>query len=301
LVSKEELLDLSGVLVVDKPSGWTSHDVVNKVRRLLCGAKVGHLGTLDPMATGVLPLVIGKATRLAQFYGKATKAYEAEVTFGYATDSYDADGQVVGPVIDPKFEAGELQAAIELQLGERLQVPPPVSAKKVNGQRAYDLAREGKPVELKPVFVVISQLQVTSFQLPKALLLTEVSSGTYVRAISHQLGRDLGCGATLTRLRRVRSGDFEIGQSTTLEAIESSLAEETTVNLVLPMAQMLPEIPAVRVDEQTAGWIRQGRNFHGTSPHSMEQPIVRALDRSGNLLAIGKLVMPGLWHPELVL
>src|SRR5436190_8883835 len=176
---------MNGVLIVDKPPGLTSHDVVNRVRRILHQASVGHLGTLDPLATGLLPLVIGNLTRLAQFYVSSEKTYEGVIRFGFATDTYDAEGETVGPVQEPAITllqvrelAGKFQGIIE-------QTPPPFSAKKINGVPAYKLARKKKDAPLKPVQVEIKQFEITRVEGSRAHLMAQVASGTYVRAIAH--------------------------------------------------------------------------------------------------------------------
>jgi tRNA pseudouridine55 synthase len=294
-------LDIHGVLIVDKPAGWTSHDVVGKVRRLARTKKVGHLGTLDPMSTGVLPLVLGRATRLAQFYGAARKVYEAEVTFGYTTDSYDADGEVNSEIVVPHFTEAALDAALDAFRGEFEQMPPAVSAKKIQGRKAYELAREGKEVELQPVPVTVHELTRIDFDGRMARLRVDASAGFYVRSLAFELGRVMGTGATLTALRRTRAGEFEVSQAHRIETLEEAAASGTLDDLVCPLSLLLPELPPVRVDETTAGFILQGRDFRGVAPLGRDLTRVRAIAPDGRLLAIGHEVLPGLWHPDVVL
>lgn len=293
---------MDGVIVVDKPSGWTSHDVVGKMRRLAGTRRIGHLGTLDPMATGVLPLVVDRATRLARFFTKADKVYEAEVRFGFATTTYDADGEPMGTPVEPAVSIAELERVFSAFRGTFSQTPPPVSAKKIDGVPAYKLARKGRTVELAPVEVSIEELTVQSFDGARARILVRCSGGTYVRSLAHDAGAALGCGAHLSALRRLRSGMFGIEQALTIDAL-AGLAEAGAIEgAVIPAAELLPEFPAVAVDEVTAGRIRQGREFH-SSPFTVRNgaPHVRAIDGNGRLVAVGQIKLPNLYHPILVL
>ncbi len=293
---------MDGVIVVDKPEGWTSHDVVNKARRIANTKKVGHLGTLDPIATGVLPLVIGRATRLAQFYTRSDKIYEGVVRFGWATDTYDRAGTATGPKTEPVLEREALEAALEPFRGEFLQTPPPVSAKKVDGKRAYELARQSVAVELEPVPVHVYELVVLGIEGAEVRLRAHCSGGTYMRSIAHELGQALGWGAHLRELRRTASGEFELNQARTLEQLESLAKEERLLDALVPPANMLPGVPSVFVDDLTVTQIRNGRNFPASPFRS--QPAsryVKAVDRQGDLVAIGEAVLPNLYHPVVVL
>ncbi|HEY2018916.1 MAG TPA: tRNA pseudouridine(55) synthase TruB [Bryobacteraceae bacterium] len=294
---------MDGVIVIDKPEGWTSHDVVAKVRRIAGTKKVGHMGTLDPIATGVLPLVIGKATRLAQFYTRSDKIYEGLVRFGWSTNTYDRAGQPTSPQqSDYTLDPGELERLLARFRGEILQTPPPVSAKKVDGKRAYQLARQSVVVELEPVKVHIYELTVLECRGPEARLRAHCSGGTYMRSIAHDLGQLLGSGAHLHELRRLSSGEFEIAQARTLAQLESLAAEERLLDAFVPATQMLPGFPTVFVDDVTVAHIRNGRNFPASPFRS--QPAsrhVKAVSRSGELVAIGEAVLPNLYHPIVVL
>lgn len=292
---------LDGVLVIHKPASWTSHDVVNKVRRMTRATKTGHLGTLDPMATGVLPLVLGRATRLAQFYNASTKTYDAEIAFGYATDTYDAEGTITTPVTHPEFTREQIQQALNGFLGTIWQVPPAVSAKKIGGKKAYELAREGKPPQLPAVAITIHEITLLAASPASVRIRVHCSSGTYIRSLAYDLGIAVGTYATLTALTRTQSGDFTLDQAHSLERIAEAADQQRLAELLIPSARLLPELPAVRVDEVTAGFIRQGRDFRGTVPMGTEAPVVKAIAPNGELLAIGKLKLPGLWHPEVVL
>jgi tRNA pseudouridine55 synthase len=293
---------LDGVIVIDKPEGWTSHDVVNKVRRIAGTKKVGHLGTLDPIATGVLPLVIERATRLAQFYTRSDKIYEGIVRFGWSTTSYDRAGEPTSQKVEVHLTTGELEAALEPFRGESAQRPPAVSAKKVEGRRSYELARKNIAVELAPVQIHVYELTLLELNGSDARLRVHCSGGTYMRSIAHDLGQALGSGAHLTELRRLASGEFEIDQARTLEQLETLAAEGRLVDALVPAEKLLPGFPSVFVDELTAAQVRNGRNFPA-SPFRAGPPAkyVKAVTRTGTLVAIGEAVLPNLYHPVVVL
>jgi tRNA pseudouridine55 synthase len=293
---------VNGAVVVDKPSGWTSHDVVNRVRRLAGTRKVGHLGTLDPAATGVLPLVIGRATRLAQFYTRNDKIYEGVIHFGYSTDSYDADGQPTSDARDVVPEREQVDAALQKFRGAFAQIPPQVSAKKVAGRPAYEMARKQQPVELKPVDVEVYALDLIRLEGCEAAVRVHCSAGTYLRSIAHEAGQALGCGAFLKALRRTASGDFRIEAARTLEQLVTLAEDGRFEEAVIPAAQLLPEFPAEMVDALTAGQIRNGRDFR-VSPFQVRPGgrFVKAVTPEGQLVAIGEARLPHLYHPVLVL
>lgn len=293
---------MDGVIVVDKPEGWTSHDVVGKMRRIAKTKRVGHLGTLDPIATGVLPLVIGKATRLAQFYTHSDKVYEGVVRFGWATHTYDRAGEPVGERVDVRPPAEEIERHLDRFRGEILQTPPPVSAKKVEGKRAYELVRKSLPVELEPVTVTVYELKLLAVEGTDATIRAHCSGGTYLRAIAHDLGQAMGCGAHLQELRRLASGEFEIAQARTLGQLEALAAEDRLGEALVPASKLLPGFPTVFVDELTATHIRNGRNFPA-SPFRQQAGSrhVKAVTRQGDLVAIGEAVLPNLYHPSVVL
>ena len=293
---------MDGVIIVDKPREWTSHDVVNKMRRLAGTRKIGHLGTLDPGATGVLPLVIGRATRLAQFFTRNDKTYQGVIHFGYSTDSYDMDGVATSPETLVTLDQQELQALLDRFRGEIQQVPPPVSAKKVAGRPAYELARKGQPLELDPVTVNVYELQLLSVEGCEATILLHCSAGTYVRSIAHDAGRALGCGAFLKSLRRTASGDFNIERARSLEELAALAQEGRLQEALIPAAQLLPSFPAELVDVITAGHIRNGRDFR-VSPFQAREGTryVKAVTPQGELVAIGEARLPHLYHPVLVL
>jgi tRNA pseudouridine55 synthase len=295
---------MDGVIVVDKPEGWTSHDAVARMRRLAGTRKIGHLGTLDPQATGVLPLVIGRATRLAQFYVRNDKVYDALIHFGYSTDSYDKDGAPTSPVTEPHIDHEDLERSLAGFRGSFDQVPPPVSAKKIAGTPAYKLARKHQPVDLAPVKVEIYSLILLehSGNSNQARIKVHCSGGTYLRSIAHDLGKILGCGAFLQDLRRIASGGFTLDQARTLDQLATLAQEDRLVEALIPGAKLLPEFPAEMVDSHTAARIRQGRDFR-VSPFRVRgaPKHVKAITQDGELVAIGEAVLPNLYHPILVL
>jgi tRNA pseudouridine55 synthase len=300
---------LDGVIVVDKPEGWTSHDVVGKVRGIvgtkLRGAakiKVGHLGTLDPIATGVLPLVIGRATRLAQFYTRSDKIYEALVRFGQATTTYDRAGDALGDPVEIQIDPATLERHLDQFRGKFMQTPPAVSAKKVDGRRAYELARKDIAFELEAAEIEVYELTVLAIDGSDVRLRAHCSGGTYMRSIAHDLGQSLGCGGHISELRRVASGEFDIAQARTIAQLESLAADERVMDALVPAAEMLPDFPSVLVDDVTVAHIRNGRNF-AASPFRTQPAAkhVKAVSRQGDLVAIGEAVLPNIYHPLVVL
>ncbi|MGE5570368.1 MAG: tRNA pseudouridine(55) synthase TruB [Rhodospirillales bacterium] len=293
---------MNGVIVVDKPEGWTSHDAVNKIRRLVGIRRVGHLGTLDPMATGVLPLVVGSATRLAQFYTRSDKVYDAVIRFGYSTDTYDREGAPTSPITEPVITREQLEPLLDRFRGQIRQTPPPISAKKVGGVPAYRLARKNVAVELKPVDVTIHSLELIECSGAEARIVVHCSAGTYLRAMAHDLGALLGCGAFLKNLKRTRSGEFSIEKARTIEQLEELAREERMIEAFIPAADLLPEFPSEFVDPTTAAFIRQGRDFR-VSPFRVRPGarFVKAIGDNGQLIAIGEARLPNLYHPMLVL
>jgi tRNA pseudouridine55 synthase len=293
---------VDGVIVIDKPREWTSHDVVNKVRRIAGTKKVGHLGTLDPAATGVLPLVVGRATRLAQFYTRNDKIYEGVIHFGYATDSYDGDGKATSAEVAVTLDRASLDAVFENFRGEFDQVPPAVSAKKIGGRPAYELARKNQPVDLKPVRVEVFSLEILRLDGCETEVRVHCSAGTYLRSIAHEAGQALRCGAYLKSLRRLASGDFKIESARTLEQLAALAAEGRIEEAVIPSAQLLPDFPMEMVDSITAGQIRNGRDFRVSPFHTRKGArYVKAVTSQGDLVAIGEARLPHVYHPVLVL
>jgi tRNA pseudouridine55 synthase len=320
---------MNGVIIIDKPAGWTSHDVVNRIRRILQQRSVGHLGTLDPLATGVLPLVAGNLTRLAQFYTTSEKTYEGVIRFGFATNTYDADGEPVGEghSVSPSLEQLRKLAAGFLGIIE--QVPPPFSAKKIHGVPAYKLARKQKEVVLKPVQVEIKEFVILAVEGDRARFRARVASGTYMRSVAHEMGQLLGSGAHLESLRRTAVAEFDITQAHTLEQIERQInegqpkdchsdrsvpfpqgkergVEEPAVfshkgiaALFIHPRQLLPQLPSVTADEPTAARIRSGRSIN--LPDFSRAPQVKVFAGQSTLIAIATRVAGTLFHPKIVL
>jgi tRNA pseudouridine55 synthase len=299
-------LNSDGVVVVNKPEGWTSHDVVSKMRGIAGTRSVGHLGTLDPIATGVLPLMIGQATRLARFWDGSEKGYEAVVRFGFATSTYDREGEPCGPITEPgaliHITPDRIEASLAPMRGEIEQTPPPVSAKKVNGVPSYKLARKNIAVDLAPSRVSIYELTLLEAEGARARLRVRCSAGTYIRSIAHELGISLGCGAHIEALVRTHSGPFRLEQAVTIEGLQNMKNEGRFGEALVAMSDLLPEFPGVFVDDVTANNIRHGRDFN-VSPFrvSIGSPHVKAIGPDGRLVAIGRIAMPHLYHPVVVM
>ncbi len=290
------------MIVVDKPREWTSHDVVAKMRRFAATKKVGHLGTLDPSATGVLPLVIGRATRLAQFYTRNDKVYEGTIRFGFSTTTYDAEGEATSPEIAVTLDREALDRVFDGFRGELSQMPPAVSAKKIAGRPAYELVRKNQPVELKAVTVQVYSLELLRVEGAEADVRIHCSAGTYLRSIAHDAGQAMGCGAHLKSLRRMASGEFKIEAARTLETLGQMAAEHQLESALIPAAELLPEFPLEMVDSITAGQIRNGRDFRVSPFHARKDArYVKAVNAEGELIAIGEARLPHLYHPLLVL
>ena len=293
---------MDGAIVLDKPAGMTSFAAVRKIRRLVGRAKVGHLGTLDPAATGVLPIVVGRATRLARFYLDHRREYVARIRFGWSTSTYDAEGIQVGEAKQVELDESALEAALEPFRGCVSQVPPPVSAKKVDGVRAYKLARKDEPVALEPAAIEIHALELLEVDGPLATVRCLCSAGTYIRSLAHDLGSALGCGAHVCGLNRTKVGEFELGDAHSLQRLEEFREEGRLEEAVRPPAALVPSIPVERVDAVTAARIRHGQNF-SVSPFGecATARLVKAVDPQGHLLCVGEAVAPGWFHPLVVL
>lgn len=231
------MTEINGILVVDKPKGWTSHDVVKKARNMLGGSKVGHTGTLDPNATGVLILLIGKATKAAKYFENDKKRYEAEVTFGWATDTYDCDGRTTVTGDYKAVDLNFLQKIIDGYYGESEQIPPMYSAVKVKGKKLYQLARKGIEITRKPRKISIDFIQSDFNDYPRIILDIICSKGTYIRSIAHQLGEQAGCPSHLSALRRTESGNYSLGDAVDIR----SLAESSAVDTLIQSIQPVPE------------------------------------------------------------
>lgn len=313
---------MDGVLVVDKPEGVTSHDVVAVARRVLREKGIGHTGTLDPMATGVLPLACGRATRLVRFLTASDKDYDAVIRFGLVTDSYDVTGT---PITESRERPapGALEAALASLRGDYLQMPPPYSAKRVGGRRAYDLARSNQPVELTAVPVRVRRAEVTASTADTVTVSLTCSAGFYVRSFAHALGARLGMGACLDQLRRTRSGDFTLADAVAWATFTAPGASHGVEFSAVPMAKLLRYLPAVALSPQGRVYVSHGRQVPPAAYTSLSPEVPRArrydgdgddttdlartawirlFDQHGELVALGQPANPsGALHPSVVL
>ncbi len=286
-----------GLLIVDKPVGPTSHKIVNLVRRGIGIRKVGHAGTLDPRASGVLVLCLGPATRLSEYLSTSSKRYEAVVRFGKSTQTYDAEGPVLretgsAPTLD------EIEAVLPEFRGQIEQIPPPFSAIKVRGKKAYELARSGKQVDLESRTVTIHRLEVLDYRAPDLLLDVECTAGTYIRSLAHNLGERLKSGAHLANLRRTKAGPFTLEDAIPLPKIEVGFLTNKWEKYIRPAADALPDFPKVLVEGEDLEKIRFGHRIEAEAPAS---GIARAIDPDGDLVAILEAVEDGTqWHPQKV-
>jgi tRNA pseudouridine55 synthase len=302
---------MNGVLIIDKPSGLTSHDVVARVRRILQQKAVGHLGTLDPMATGVLPLVLGNMTRLAQFYLASEKSYEGAIRFGFATDTYDAEGEPISEPQQPSLTLTLIRELAAKFVGSIEQMPPPFSAKKIKGVPAYKLARKKKEVVLTPVTVEIKQFEILAMQDVDddvgtgacARFQARVASGTYMRSVAHEMGQLAGCGAHLQSLRRTAVAEFELEDAHTLEQLEQAAqgakGEEAIADLLIHPRKLLPSIPSVTATDDVIARIRHGRSVN--LPELSRAREVKVFYGQRELIAISTRIAGTLFHPRIVL
>jgi len=309
-----------GILVVDKPRGKTSHDVVEAVRRLVGFRQIGHLGTLDPLATGVLVLALGRATRLARFYAGRRKRYTCAVRFGIATDTYDADGEPLGPDLAPTLDAAQVQALADKFIGRIEQTPPSFSAKKIHGRPAHELARKHKPVKLEPVEVDVYEFRLTGVEGSLARFVVECGAGTYIRSLANDLGKLHGAGAHLAEIVRTAVGEFTLDHAVPLaELAEDAKAGKMAARLIR-LENLLPELPRATVLPIVEKRVRHGAKFN--LPLSQIQPgqvtaaqgaparldsgewqpsRLRVFNQQGHLVAIAEAIVPRTYQPLVVL
>jgi len=308
-----------GALVVNKPKGKTSHDVVDAVRHLAGFRQIGHLGTLDPLATGVLVLLLGRATRLVQFYSGRRKRYTAGFRFGFATDSYDSDGEAQGPDTAPVLDAAVLEELAAGRIGRFEQMPPMFSAKKVGGRPAYELARKKQSVELKPAEVELYEYKLQKMEGSLARFLIECSSGTYIRALAHEMGEKLGCGAHLAEITRTAVGEFSLEQAISLEELAEARNAGKFVDCVIKLENLLQNFPRVNVLPVIEKRVRHGSKFNVSIPQLQpgraerppgatteldggepKAPRLRVFNQQDKLIAIAEAVVPRTFQPIVV-
>jgi tRNA pseudouridine55 synthase len=308
-----------GALVIDKPRGKTSHDVVDAVRHLAGFRQIGHLGTLDPLATGVLVLLLGRATRLVQFYNGRRKRYTAGFRFGFATDTYDSDGEAQGPDVAPTLDRKTLEKFAAARIGRLDQMPPAFSAKKVKGRPAYELARKKQPVELKSVEVELFEYKLTEIDGSIARFIIECSSGTYIRSLAHEMGQELGCGAHLAEITRTAVGEFSLEQAIKLEELAEATRAGKFADCLIRLENLLPSFPRVNVLPVIEKRVRHGSKFNisiaqiqsGRLEHAPgatteldggepKPPRLRVFSQQEKLIAIAEAVVPRTYQPIVV-
>jgi tRNA pseudouridine55 synthase len=308
-----------GALVVNKPQGKTSHDIVDAVRHLAGFRQIGHLGTLDPLATGVLVLLLGKATRFVRFYTGRRKRYTAGFRFGYATNTFDSEGHPAGPDAAPVLDREVLERLAAESTGRFEQMPPIFSAKKIHGRPAYELARKNQVVELKAVPVDIFEYRLTGLEGPVARFSIECSSGTYVRSLAHDMGQKLGCGAHLAEICRTAVGEFSLEQAIGLEELSQAKKDGKFESCLIPLEHLLPNFPRTNVLPVLEKKIRHGAKFNvmpsqlkpgrvelppGATTHldtkEAQPPRLRVFSQENKLIAIAEAVVPRTYQPVVV-
>jgi tRNA pseudouridine55 synthase len=308
-----------GALVINKPQGKTSHDIVDAVRHLAGFRQIGHLGTLDPLATGVLVLLLGKATRLVRFYSGRRKRYLAGFRFGYATNTYDSEGTPAGPDAAPVLDREALEHLASESRGRSEQMPPIFSAKKVHGRPAYELARKNQVVELKPVSIELFEYRLTGIEGPLARFSIECSSGTYIRSLAHDMGQKLGFGAHLAEICRTAVGEFSIDQALTIEELAQSARETRLAACLISLENLLPDYPRANVLPVLEKKVRHGGKFNvlpsQIQPGRIElppgattqldsegagAPRLRVFSQQNKLIAIAQAVVPRTYQPVVV-
>jgi tRNA pseudouridine55 synthase len=281
---------MDGILIVDKPAGITSHDVVARVRRILRTKRVGHTGTLDPFATGVVVILVGKATRLAQFLDKDAKEYDATVQFGFETDTGDLTGQQKNELRITNYELRipDIEAVLNDFRGEILQTPPMYSAKKIEGQKLYELARKGIEIERQAVKVNIYELRITNYELQEERITLRVvcSAGTYIRTLAEDIGRKLEVGAHLAALRRTRAGKFDLSKAVSLEKLEEIVSESKLDEILVSMNEAISHLPEVKLSNEEVLKVKNGMQLKIEDENLTDSQTLRLTDTDDNLVAI---------------
>jgi tRNA pseudouridine55 synthase len=278
---------MDGILNINKATGMTSHDAVAIVRKTLKQKRVGHAGTLDPAASGVLPICLGQATRVAEYLSESGKAYQADIVFGIVTDTYDAEGEIVSSSDATGLTIEQIQAALPPFLGWQLQMPPRYSAIKIAGQPAYKHARKGEEIKLEPRPIEITKLDIMAWQPPHLTLAIECSKGTYIRSLAFDLGAMLGCGAHLGGLIRTRSGPFLLMKSITLEQLAQATSTGSIQDYIFPADLALQQYPALTLDAKTTVRVLHGNTFQYLQAETaQEHTVARVYDANGLFIAI---------------
>jgi len=308
-----------GALVINKPQGKTSHDIVDAVRHMVGFRQVGHLGTLDPLATGVLVLLLGKATRLVRFYAGRRKRYLAGFRFGFATNTYDSEGTPQGSDVAPTLDGEVLQKLAKESLGRFEQVPPAFSAKKVHGRPAYELARRDQAVQLKPATVELFEYRLTEIDGPVARFSIECSSGTYIRSLAHEMGQKLGCGAHLSEIKRTAVGEFSLEQAIDMEELARAAREGKFESRLIGLDSLLSSYPRTNVLPVLEKRVRHGGKFNvlpsqiqagrvelppgATTQLDADGPQIarlRVFSQQNKLIAIAEAIVPRTYQPIVV-
>jgi tRNA pseudouridine55 synthase len=300
---------VDGVVIIDKPSGWTSHDVVAKIRNLTKVKKVGHTGTLDPLATGVLPLTLGQATRLTNYFLASDKVYHGVMRFGFATTTFDMDGEPLGEDCRPQLDLSRLQEIFDSYQGPVHQTLPPYSAKKIQGRPLYSYARKGMQIAPSTKAVTIKSLKLIGVDGCEAEFELACAAGTYARSLAHDIGKDYGCGAHLARLRRTRSGEFPIESAIPLSDGQQFHPREFFLDRMIPLRDLLREIPAIVISEGDKQKLIHGMDLNLITA-DWESPEFRLVEESGELVALARrlqtftspVAQPAHWiriHPHL--
>ena len=308
-----------GALVINKPLGKTSHDIVDAVRHLAGFRQIGHLGTLDPLATGVLVLLLGKATRLVRFYAGRRKHYDAAFRFGYATTTYDSEGSPTSTDTAPTLDREVIERFAAESVGPFQQMPPIFSAKKIHGRPAYELARKNQAVELKPANVEVFEYRLKEIEGSVARFSIECSSGTYIRSLAHDMGQKLGCGAHLSEICRTAVGEFSLDQAMQLEELAQASREGKFQGCLIPLENLLPDYPKTNVLPVLEKKVRHGGKFNillsqlqpgrtelppGATSQldsgSAHAPRLRVFSQANKLIAIAEAVVPRTYQPVVV-
>ena len=297
---------MDGILNINKPTGMTSHDVVAKVRKLLKQRRVGHAGTLDPAASGVLPICVGQATRVAEYLSESGKAYQATIVFGTVTDTYDSEGAIIRTASTQDLTLPTIEAILPKFLGEQMQAPPRYSAIKLQGQPAYKRARAGEEVVMQARPITIYQLDIIDWQPsppPVLTLAIECSKGTYIRSLAYDLGEQAGCGAYLSGLVRTRSGPFPLSESITLEQLAEAATQGTIEQFLYPADKAIELYPALLLDEDSSERVKHGNAFEveGQEDLAQEHGLVRVYDDKRRFVAIAEWdAERSMWQPTKV-